>query len=401
MPKLKCFLVRLTLFIVLLSASAHAATWEPVKDPKEIAALFSDTVVEATLNGEVKATATYKSDGTGVVEAWGDKFKRTWKIKGNDQVCIGLAADDYCYQFERSTTTKDLYRATNLTTGEKMVLTIRKAGDKKLKIESPTTASGGAVKPSAEEMAAKLANPNAPLATLNFKLQFRTYEGSLPNANGQSGTTLLFQPTFPFSLDNGDVIFFRPAFPLIFDQPVYNGGSGNFDAEAGLGDIAFDLAYGRTTKTGFLWAVGAVSTLPTATNNKLSKNRWTLGPELLIGKISKKNVLIAFPSHQWDVGGSGTADVNLTTLQLIYTHLPGGGWSVGTAPLMTFDHVTNESTIPLNLTFGKTVIWNGRPWKLGMEINYYVDKPDAFGPTWMVGFTVGPVVENMFANWFK
>jgi len=401
MSKISQRLVSLGFIVFLTCPIAHAETWVQVKDPKLLSALFSDTVVETTLHGEVKATATYKNDGTGVVEAWGAKFKRTWTLKGNDQVCIGLAADDYCYQFERSTSTKDLYRATNLTTGEQLMLTIRKIGDKKLRVESPTTATGGAAKPSAEEIAAKLANPNSPMATLNLKLQFRTYDGSLPNADGQNGTTLLFQPSFPFSLDNGDVIFFRPAFPIIFDQPVYNGGSGNFDAEAGLGDIVFDLAYGRTTETGFLWAVGAVSTLPTATNDKLSKNRWTLGPELLLGKITKKNVYIAFPSHQWDVGGSGTADVNLTTLQLIYTHLPGGGWNVGTAPIMTHDHVTNESTIPLNLTFGKTVLWDGRPWKLSMEINYYVDKPDAFGPQWMVGFNIGPVVENVFAKWFK
>jgi len=35
------------------------------------------------------------------------------------------------------------------------------------------------------------------------------------------------------------------------------------------------------------------------------------------------------------------------------------------------------------------------------EINYFVDQPDAFGPSWFIGFNVAPVVENVMANWFK
>jgi hypothetical protein len=49
----------------------------------------------------------------------------------------------------------------------------------------------------ADEIAKELANPNTPLATLNLKLQFRGFEGSLPDANNQSGTTILFQPSLP------------------------------------------------------------------------------------------------------------------------------------------------------------------------------------------------------------
>jgi hypothetical protein len=36
-----------------------------------------------------------------------------------------------------------------------------------------------------------------------------------------------------------------------------------------------------------------------------------------------------------------------------------------------------------------------------MEINYYVAQTDAFGPEWMIGFNVAPVVENVFASLFK
>ncbi len=254
---------------------------------------------------------------------------------------------------------------------------------------------------SAEEIAQELANPNTPMASLNFKLQYRSYEGDLPNANDQDGTTLLFQPSMPFPLDNGDTVIFRPAIPLQFDQPVFESARLDFDSEFGLGDITFDLAYARTTDTGLLIAGGVISTLPTATKSELGNNRLTIGPELLIGKLSKKYVIGAFPNHQWDIAGSGEADISLTSTQLFGTYLPGGGWNVGTSPTLTYNHISNDWTIPLNFSFGKTIINGGRAWKISAEVNYYVEQPDPFGPKWFVGFNVAPVVKNVFADWFK
>jgi hypothetical protein len=56
--------------------------------------------------------------------------------------------------------------------------------------------------------------------------------------------------------------------------------------------------------------------------------------------------------------------------------------------------------VPLQINAGKTVVWNGRLWKLSVELNYYVEKPDAFGPTWMLGLNIAPVVKNGLAGLF-
>jgi len=306
--------------------------WQAITDPEALRALFSDTKMEATLKTGVKAIATYNRDGTGVVKAWGDSFQRTWEIRGADQVCIGSDEQVTCFRLDRNVAMLDVYRAHNLTTGETFELTIQ-AGAEEFVVDSPTTDAGGAAKPSSQEIAAKLANPNTPLASLTLKLQYRTFTGDLPQADDQDTTSLLFQPSFPFPRANGDVVFFRPAIPLQFDQAVFNPRKLDFDSEFGLGDISFDLAYGRTTESGLLWAGGLVSTLPTATKDELGNNRWTLGPELLLGKLTKKYVLGVFPNHQWDIAGSGEADINLTTVQLFGTYLPGGGWNVGTSPV--------------------------------------------------------------------
>jgi len=251
----------------------------------------------------------------------------------------------------------------------------------------------------ADEIAMELANPNTPLATLNFKLQFRQFEGDLADADNQDGTTLVFQPSLPFPLDNGDLLLFRPAIPFVSSQPVFNGT--DFDSESGIGDIVFDLAYAPKNDSGLLIAYGVVASLPTATEDALGSDRYTLGPEYLIGKITPKYVIGAFPNHQWDIGGSGDRSISLTSVQLFGTIIPGGGWNYGANPIITYDWETEQATIPLNFNFGKTVIWGGSPWKMSMEMNYYIEQADEFGPEWMVGFNVSPVVKNGLVNWFK
>ena len=55
----------------------------------------------------------------------------------------------------------------------------------------------------------------------------------------------------------------------------------------------------------------------------------------------------------------------------------------------------------LNLTIGKTVKLGNTPVKLQAEINYYIEKPDAFGPQWMISFNVTPVVTYVIEQWIK
>ena len=182
---------------------------------------------------------------------------------------------------------------------------------------------------------------------------------------------------------------------------MFDPDAGGFVVETGLGDIAFDLAFAPKLETkGLLFAAGLITSLPTATDDALGSKRWTLGPEVLLGKMSPWGVIGVFPNHQWGVAGSGDRDINLTSILPLFVYLPGGGWSVGSAPIITYDWETEQWTVPLQVNVGKTVVLSGRPWKLSLEVNYFVEKAEAFGPKWMVGLNVAPVVNNGLAGWF-
>ena len=134
---------------------------------------------------------------------------------------------------------------------------------------------------SADDIARELANPNTSLASLTFKNQFRSFDGDIPGADDEWSYSLLFQPSFPFDLDNGDKVIWRPALPFVAgsptpfvaEVPALALGDIDFEGETGLGDIGFDLAYAHTTENGLLLAAGLFTTLPTATSSALGSGR--------------------------------------------------------------------------------------------------------------------------------
>ncbi|GAA5494867.1 hypothetical protein Rhal01_01031 [Rubritalea halochordaticola] len=259
---------------------------------------------------------------------------------------------------------------------------------------------------SADELARELANPNSSLASLTFKLQYRQFDGDIPDAGDQDSYNLLFQPVFPFSLgesaSGGEATFFaRPAIPYFFNQPTFDIDSGKFESVSGMGDIVADFAYGVTEKNGLLWAFGMVTTVPTATDSRLGSGKWSVGPEIFLGKFEEWGVYGIFPSHQWDVAGWGDRSVNVTTIQPFLQILPGDGWSVGSAPIINYDWNDNQWSIPLQLQVAKTIKMGDTPVKLTFEANYYVESSDTFGQDWFIGFNFTPVVENFIENWIK
>ncbi|MBA4419411.1 MAG: hypothetical protein C0392_16125 [Syntrophus sp. (in: bacteria)] len=251
---------------------------------------------------------------------------------------------------------------------------------------------------STTEIARHLANPNSPLASLTMKNQYTLYKGSLPRADNQGNYAMTFQPAFPFRLDNGDRLFFRPTIPLLINNPVFDAGKGGFDGQSGLGDISLDLAYGQTLKSGFLWATGMSTTLPTATGSGLGGQQWTLGPRAGLGLIKKWGVLAVFSTNQWDVAGWANASTSVLTIQPFVTLLLGEGWAVGTNPSLVYNWNQSQWTLPLELVVSKTVRIGKTPVRLGFTFDYYIKQPDNFGPKLMIGFNITPVVKNIIAE---
>lgn len=253
---------------------------------------------------------------------------------------------------------------------------------------------------SAEEIAAELANPNTVLGTLNFNLDYISYEGSLPSADDQSALRMTFQPSLPYPLGNGVNFFLRPAIPLIIKQDVPV--SGGYDEKGvDLGDIGFDAGIGKTYPSGLVLIGGVVGTIPTATDDAIGKDQWMLGPEGLIAVVKKWGAVGLLLTHQWDVAGEDSYDTNITAGQYFYTINLQDGWQIRSGPTFSYDHEAASGqrlTFPVGIGVNKTTIINGTPWKFGVEYWDYIETPDAFGPDWQVRFVVAPVVPLTWGN---
>jgi len=352
------------LFLFSLSSIAQSAEWQPVTGEENLRNFLSGTTLEWEEPGGDNSRGEYRADGTGTLFSWGGaEIPRTWEVKGDDQLCVTARRVTTCSRLEKNTADPALYRSIQVATGRMTEIRMSEDGATATVKggPGPKTAGkkGGPAAASADELAAQLSNPNSPMATLNFKNKFSGFEGNLPDADNQSSYLLLFQPQLPFPLPNGATIFWRPAVPILVDQPVFK--SGQFEGQTGLGDIAFDLAYApKTGVKGLILAYGIITSLPTASKD-LGTGKWTLGPEIIVGKATSKSTFGIFPNHQWDIAGSGNVEINKTTTKLFYTYLPGGGWSVGSGPDIVYNWANEQWTVPLQINTGKTVVFSGKP----------------------------------------
>ena len=259
----------------------------------------------------------------------------------------------------------------------------------------PCAVEAQGVGPNIDELARELANPGAANATMNFKLEYRTFSGNLPEADDQSSLTLTFQPVFPFKLQNGNNLIFRPAFPYVWDQPGFNGDTFKFENTDSFGDIPFDLLYSWQAGS---WTLGAgvVGAIPTYTD--LSSENWLLGPSFLAVKTFDWGVAGIFPFHNEKIGGNGP-DTSITSLQYFLFYGLGDGWQIGTGPTNTYNWNADGDdawTVPVGLQLAKTTVWGKQLVKLNLGIEKNVLAPESFASDWKYTFQISPVVKNPF-----
>jgi len=243
-----------------------------------------------------------------------------------------------------------------------------------------------------EEIANDLSNPSSSVASLGLNFQYINYKGDLPGADSQEGWNLLFQPIIPYSFEFGWNLIFRPAIPILFSQPAFISSNNQFENKNWeLGDTGYDLVMATTFKSGLIFGLGTAGKIPTATNG-LGSDQWTLGPELFIGLAKRWGVIGALINHQWDFAGKDDFKTSLTGGQYFAAYTMGGGWQIVTNPPFSYNHETDELTLPVGGGGGKTLMLGNMPLRITAQIWKFVAQPDEFGPDWQVRVKFTPIV---------
>jgi len=216
-----------------------------------------------------------------------------------------------------------------------------------------------------------------------------------------------FQPILPIPLygdgpDRWNLIA-RPAVPIVFGQPRPDG----FDKttyEGGLSDILLPLLVAPPLENkNLIFGLGPTFTLPTATNQNLSRRQWQTGPAAVFGYKTKDYVLGVFPQYFFGVGGrgdQGSAIDDASNMNLLYfgfINLPNA-WQIGTNPVVTYDNKAskgNRWNVPLGITATKTIKIGKAPVKIQFGIEYSVVSQDDFGKVAQFKLTFIPVIPSL------
>ncbi len=163
---------------------------------------------------------------------------------------------------------------------------------------------------------------------------------------------LNIQPVLPFSLNTNWNLITRTIVPVI-SQPAF---TPDQDRVFGIGDIQFSAFFSpKKVVGGWVWGVGAIAQLDTATNNRLGQGAWGLGPTAVALHLGKTWVYGALINNVWSVSkDEGRSSVNQMLLQpfINYNFPDSPGRYLTFAPIITADWEADSGqrwVVPLGL----------------------------------------------------
>ena len=202
-----------------------------------------------------------------------------------------------------------------------------------------------------EDLAAAAQNPIADLISLPFQNNMNFDYGP----DGDIQNVLNIQPVWPFNLGEDWNLITRTILPVV-SQPHLDDGGSTF----GLGDTTFTAWFSPADSGGFVWGVGPVLLLPTATDDRPGTDQWGGGASVVALVMSGPWVAGGLVNNVWGFGGrdEDRSDLNQFLVQPFVNYNLEGGWYLVTAPIITANWEASSDdrwTVPLGGGVGRVL----------------------------------------------
>ena len=232
------------------------------------------------------------------------------------------------------------------------------------------------------DIAKQLANPVAALISVPVDIDFDSNLGA--NEDGDR-TVIAVKPVVPISLNDNWNLISRTVIPYVSLDDVAPVGD-----ESGLGDTlaSFFFSPKAPTASGWIWGVGPVALLPTATEDVLGSEKWGLGPTGVALKQQGPWTYGMLANHVWSFAGDDSrADYNRTFLQPFLTYTTPKATSFTLQTESTYDWESEEWSVPVNASVSQVLKAGSQLMQLKAGVRYWADAPVGGGEDW--GFKVG------------
>lgn len=232
----------------------------------------------------------------------------------------------------------------------------------------------------ADSLARQLSNPLASLVSVPLQLNWD--DGYGLDDEGQR-LQLNVQPVAPVSISDDWNMISRTIVPIISQDDVVPGGGSQF----GLGDVTQSLFFSpkETGPGGWVWGIGPVFYLPTATADELGADKWGFGPTAVALKQTKTGWTYgALFNHVWSVAGDDErADISSTFLQPFVSKGIGQGRTISVNLESTYDWKQSQWSVPLNLSYSKVGSIGSQRISWAVGARWWAETPEG-GPDWGV-----------------
>ena len=224
------------------------------------------------------------------------------------------------------------------------------------------------------DAAAQANNPLANTKALNFQNQ---YTGELSGLDRDANQFFL-RYAQPFSALGGEWLM-RATLPVnTVPQPA--GGD-----ETGLGDFNVFAAYlFDTGNPAVSFGFGPQVTIPTATDDAVGSEKWSLGIANVLFNASSPKVQWGYLlTWQASVAGEDDrADVSIGAFQPFGFYQLGQGWYLRSAGIWTYDFETDNYAVPIGLGAGKVFQTDLATINAFVEPQYSIATDGAGQPEW-------------------
>ncbi|MGD2172077.1 MAG: transporter [Gammaproteobacteria bacterium] len=225
------------------------------------------------------------------------------------------------------------------------------------------------------DLAQKLTNPIASLISVPIQVN---YDDNYGADDEGTRTTVNIQPVIPFEFNDDWNLITRTIAPLIYQDDIIPGEG----SQSGLGDINMSLFFSpkKPSESGIIWGVGPVFVLPTATDDLIGSEKWSVGPAAVALTVRGPWTVGGLVNHVWSVAGDDDRDdISNTFVQPFASYTWPSAWTASIQSESNYNWETEKWSVPVNLGLSKLVRFGKLPVSLQGGVGYWAESPDG-GP---------------------